>query len=30
MDVNIPWVAVLVPDEDLSQRREVTGASWKK
>jgi hypothetical protein len=24
-----PWVAVVVPDGDLSQRREITGAAWK-
>jgi hypothetical protein len=24
-----PWVAVIVPDGDLSQRKEATGAAWK-
>ncbi len=24
-----PWVAVVVPDDDLSQRREVIGAAWE-
>ncbi len=24
-----PWVAVVVPDEDLSQRKEVMGAAWE-
>jgi hypothetical protein len=25
-----PWVAVVVPDDDLSQRKEVRGAVWEK
>ncbi len=25
-----PWVAVVVPDDDLSQRKEVTGAAWER
>jgi hypothetical protein len=25
-----PWVAVVVPDGDLSLRREVTGAAWER
>ena len=25
-----PWVAVVVPDDDLAQRKEVTGAAWDK
>jgi hypothetical protein len=25
-----PWVIVVFPDDDLSQRQELTGAAWKK
>ena len=25
-----PWVAVVVPDGDLSLRKEVTGAAWER
>jgi len=25
-----PWVAVVVPDDNLSQRKEITGAVWEK
>jgi hypothetical protein len=25
-----PWVAVVVPDDDLSQRKELTGAAWEQ
>ncbi len=25
-----PWVAVIIPDDDLSQRKEVMGASWEQ
>ena len=24
-----PWVAVIVPDDDLSQRKEITGVGWE-
>jgi hypothetical protein len=26
---NIPWVAVIVPDDDLARRKEVRGAVWE-
>jgi hypothetical protein len=26
---NTPWVAVIVPDDDLAQRKEVRGAAWE-
>lgn len=25
-----PWVALIIPDDDLQQRKELTGAAWKK
>jgi hypothetical protein len=25
-----PWVIVVIPDDDLTQRKELTGAAWKK
>jgi hypothetical protein len=25
-----PWVAVVVPDDDMSQRKEVTGTAWER
>ena len=25
-----PWVAVVVPDDDLAQRKELTGAAWEQ
>lgn len=28
--VDTPWVAVVVPDDDLSARKEVTGAAWQR
>jgi len=27
---NTPWVAVIVPDDDLAQRKEVRGAAWER
>jgi len=27
---DIPWVALVIPDDDLQQRKELTGAAWKK
>jgi hypothetical protein len=27
---DIPWVAVVVPDDDMLQRKEVTGAAWER
>jgi hypothetical protein len=28
--LDTPWVAVVVPDDDISQRKEVRGAIWEK
>ncbi len=28
IELNTPWVAVVVPDDNLPARREVTGAAW--
>lgn len=28
--VDTPWVAVVVPDDDIAQRKEVRGALWEK
>jgi hypothetical protein len=25
-----PWVAVVIPDDDLSLRKEVMGAAWER
>lgn len=27
---DIPWVAVLIPDDDLSARKEITGSAWEQ
>jgi hypothetical protein len=28
--INIPWVAVVIPDDDMAGRKEVRGAVWEK
>jgi hypothetical protein len=28
--INTPWVAVIVPDDNLSERQEIRGAVWEK
>jgi len=29
LERDTPWIAVIVPDGDLSERRELTGAAWR-